>query len=238
MFLFYHIYDKVKSRMIDVEKFFDEYKHGSALWCPVSCEGADLAKFADNVVSNGVSMVSVVPSAVATIWPWLEPFDVKIISRVYIDDKKVSEKHVSDITQVIKESFKYGAHGAQVFLPMAALAGLVDMTYWVKDDLFFDRDLIIGLNISEINPLDWNDVFENLRKIGANALMLVLPKDTGIKSDFVGKINAMLDAWHEDNQFDLHFMLGGNVSRIEQTLRLVESMQPELIKRLKFFVGY
>ena len=238
MFLFYHIYDKVKSRMIDVDNFFDEYKQSSALWCPASCEGAELARFADNVVAKGFSMVSVVPSAVATIWPWLESYDVKIISRVYISDKKVTEKHVSDITEVIKESFKYGAHGAQVFLPLSALSGLVDMTYCVKDDLFFDRDLIVGLNISEINPLDWNDLFGNLRKIGANALMLVFPKDTGNKSDFVGKIHAMLDAWHEDNKFDLHFMLGANVLRTEQTLRLVESMQSALIKHIKFFVGY
>ena len=224
--------------MIDVEKFFDEYKHGVAIWCPAACQGTELAKLADSVVSNNVSMVSVVPAAVATIWPWLESYDVKIISRVYIEDDSVSDECVSQITQMIKDTFKYGAHGAQVFLPLTALSGLVEMTYWVKDDLFFDRDLIVGLNILEINPLDWNDVFENLRKIGANALMLVLPKDMGDKSDFVGKIHAMLDAWHEDNQFDLHFMLGGNVSRIEQTLRLVESMQPELTKCIKFFVGY
>ena len=224
--------------MIDIEVFFEEHKDAAGLWCPSTCDAGDLAKFSDTVVANNVSMVSVVPSAVATIWPWMESYDVKILSRVYIENKKVSEKVVSDITEIIKDSFKHGAYGAQVFLPVAALGDLVEMTHCVKDDLFFDRSLILGLNLLEINSLDWENVFENMRKIGADALMLILPKDTGDKSDFVGRIYAMLENWNENNKFDLHFMLGSKMLRIEQTVRLIEKMQPNLINKVKFWSGY
>ncbi len=224
--------------MIDIEKFFTEYKDMSGLWCPAITDVGDLAKCMDTVVANDFSIISVVPSAVETVWPWLEARDIKIMARFYIADKKISEQSVSDITKEIKECFSCGAHGAQVFLPLGALPDLVEMTHLIKNDLFFDRDLIIGMNISEIKPLDWDGVFENLRKVNVSALMLALPKDTGNKSNFVGKIYGMLDKWHDDNNFDIHFLLGANFMRIEQTVRLIKCMRPELMGRIKFFVGY
>ena len=63
-------------------------------------------------------------------------------------------------------------------------------------------------------------------------------KDAGDKSDFVGRIYGMLNTWDADNKFDLHFAFGPNFMRIEQALRLVQSVRPELVGRLKFWVNY
>lgn len=224
--------------MIDIKNFFETYKNKAALWCNANCDSGDLARCAEFVVANKVRMLSVVPDSVATVWPWLEQEKIKILSRVYVADKKITEKDISDITKIINDSFKHGARGAQVFVPINELENLVDMTYLVKDDLFFDKDLVLGLDIMQINPFDWQNVFENLQKINASALMLVLLQDDGMKSDFVGRIYGMINAWNEQNKFDLHFLLGPDSVRIEQVLRLMEKLRPELIKNVKFFVKY
>ena len=222
---------------MNMESFFEMFKGKAGLWCNANYDSGDLARCAEFVISNKVRFLSVTPDAVATVWPWLENEKVKILSRIYID-KKITEKYVSGITKNINDSFKHGAHGSQVFIPLDALDDLVDMTYLVKDDLFFDKDLIIGIHIAEIAPLDWSKLYRNLQKINAAALMLVLTEDTGDKSDFVGRIYGALDAWNQNNKFDLHFLLGADSMRIEQVLRLVEKMQPELIRKIKFFARY
>ena len=68
-------------------------------------------------------------------------------------------------------------------------------------------------------------------------MLFVFTKDTGKKSDFVGRIYAMLNAWSDDNKFDLHFAFGANFMRIEQAWRLVEKVKPDLISRVKFFIN-
>ena len=60
----------------------------------------------------------------------------------------------------------------------------------------------------------------------------------GNKSDFVGRIYAMLNAWNNDNEFELHFALGPDSMRIEQVVRLVEQLQPQLLDRIKFLVNF
>jgi hypothetical protein len=125
-----------------------------------------------------------------------------------------------------------------VFLPYVALAGLVEQTHGIRGDLFFNKDLIIGIDIADIDSSDWGDLFEKLRKINASALLLVLTKDAGAKSDFVGRLYGMLDKWETENNFDLHFAFGQNFVRIEQTARLIRAMRPDLAKNMKFFVNY
>ena len=207
-----------------------------AIWCGADTCGADLANVAGMCLENKFDLVSVPADLVKTVWPWLEQGDVKIMGRFYFPDKKITENQISDMTIAINNVLKCGAFGAQVFLKLSALSDLVEQTYIIKDDLFFAKDLIIGLDILDIDVSDWNDIFVNLQKINAAALMVVMTRDLGNESDFVGRIYGLLSAWNIQNNFDLHFYLGPDSMRIEQVLRLVKKMRPELESRLKFFI--
>jgi hypothetical protein len=98
--------------------------------------------------------------------------------------------------------------------------------------------LSVCVDVAEIDSCDWEGLFQNLQKINASALTLTLNKDTGDKSDFVGRIYGMLESWNAENNFDLHFVLGQDFYRIEQVLRLIKSVKPELINNVKCFVNY
>lgn len=214
------------------DKFFSEL---AAMWCRNDIENADLALVADKIVKKNVTLASVAPEYVHVMWPWLEKHPVKMMARFFVNDRKITEKNISDLTVKINSTLKQGASGAQVFVPYKLLDDLVEQTYVVRDDLFFDKDLAIGVNIYDLGPFDWDVLYQNLRKIRASALVLVLgPKDAQ-KKDFVGKIYAMLDAWRPENKFDLHFVYGPSLNCIEPTVRLVQRMQPNLIDKMRFF---
>ena len=151
-------------------------------------------------------------------------------------NKNITESQISEITIRINNAFKQGAHGAQIFLPYGALDDLVEQTHVIRDDLFFDKDLEIGIDIGDVDVFEWENLFQKLRKINASSVLFVFTKDTGKKSDFVGRIYAMLNAWNDNNDFDLHFAFGADFMRIEQVWRLVETLKPGLLSRVKFFV--
>lgn len=222
--------------MID-KKYLNNFSEFAALWCRSDMENAELALVADQISANNVPLVSLLPEQVGVIWPWLENMDVKIMPRFFIQDKKITEKNISELTIQINNVLKRGASGAQVFLPYKLLADLVEQTYVVRDDLFFDKDLAIGINLYDVAPLDWSELYQQLRKINASSLILVLGAKDAQKNDFVGRIFAMLDLWEQDNNFDLQFVFGGNLYCMESTLRLVQKMRPDLIDRIRFFVN-
>ncbi len=221
-----------------MDKFLGEnFSELGAVWCKSDVDNADLALVADCIASKNVMLVSVVPEYVGVMWPWLEKNPVKIMARFFINEKKITEKNISDLTIRIKNTLRQGASGAQVFVPYRLFADLVEQVYVVRDDLFFDKDLAIGINIYDINPFDWTDLYRNLRRVNASTLVLVLgPKDAQ-KKDFVGKIFAMMDMWDDKNKFDLHFVYGPSYSCMESTLRMIQKMHPELVNRIKFFVN-
>ncbi len=223
--------------MISIDAVFQELGDMGALWCRADTDAGDLARCTEFVVQNGVDMVSVAPDAIDVLWPWMERMPVKIMARFYAEGKRIVEKQVSDLTVRINTVFKRGAHGAQVFLRPEMLPDLVKQTHIIRDDLFFNKDLSIGLDIGDIDVDAWDDLFQNLQKINASSVLFVFTNDTGDKSDFVGRIYGMLNAWGGANKFDLHFALGPNFMRIEQAKRLVEMIKPELLGGLKFFVN-
>ncbi|MDW2958712.1 MAG: hypothetical protein R8M37_02790 [Alphaproteobacteria bacterium] len=223
--------------MMERIAIFDELKNMAGLWCPSDVDAGDLARVVEFVTEKNLNVISVAPDSVSTIWPWLEDGFVKIMARFYLTDKKVTEAQISDITIRINNAFKQGAHGAQIFMPYDALGDLVEQTHVIRDDLFFDKELSIGIDIGDVDVFEWEHLFERLRKINASSVLFVFTKDTGKKSDFVGRIYAMLNAWNDENKFDLNFALSHNFMRIEQAWRLVESMKPGLISRVKFFVS-
>lgn len=224
--------------MIKTNTILDTIQSQIILWCGATKDAGEMALMAQYVLENNFNQISVAPDSVGVMWPWLENKNVKIWARFYLPEKKISEQQISDVTVRINTVLKQGADGAQVFVAYAALADLVTQTCMVRDDLFFDKQLAIGVDVGEVGVFDWGNFYANLQKINASAVILVLANDTGKKSDFVGRIYAMLSAWSDENKFDVHFALGANLLRIEQVQRLVKQMRPELEDRVKFIVNY
>lgn len=222
--------------MIDKNAVFDFIGVNAAVWCGGDMDATDLAECVQFANEKNLSMISVAPNVVQTVWPWLENGNVKIMSRFYME--KINEGQISDVTVKINSVLRQGAHGAQIFLPYRFLAELVEQTHVVRDDLFFNKDLAIGMDIADVGPFDWDDLFANLRKINASSVIFVLTKDAGDKSDFVGRLYGMLNAWGGDNKFNLHFAFGPNFMRIEQTQRLVQRVRPMLMDGLRFWINF
>jgi hypothetical protein len=223
--------------MIDKSMIFDIVGTNAGLWCGADMDATDLADAVHSADAQNLPMISVVPNMVQTVWPWLEGNNIKIMSRFYLDGKKITEEQISDVTVRINTSLRQGANGAQIFLSYGALAGLVEQTHVVRDDLFFNKDLSIGMDIGEIESFDWPDVFANLQKINASSVIFVFARDTGDKSDFVGRLYGMLNAWNVENKFSLQFAFGPNLLRIEQAMRLVQQMRPNLMDGLRFWIN-
>ena len=224
--------------MIDMNSFFDEIDVVPAIWCGADTDGADLARMTELVTERGINMISVVPEVVPIVWPWIEGRSIKLIGRFYVNDDKVDERVMSDLTIRINASFKCGANGAMVFVRYKHLQSMIDQVAIIRDDLFFNRDLVIGLDIGDIDASDWADLFHQLKRINASAVCFVLTKDAGKKSDFVGRVYGLLNAWDSDFGGALHFALENRPERIDQARRLVESVRPELVSNLRFFVNY
>lgn len=223
--------------MIDKSMIFDIVGTNAGLWCGADMDATDLADAVHFAGVQKLPVVSVAPNMVQTVWPWLEGNNIKIMSRFYLDGKKITEEQISDVTVRINTSLRQGANGAQIFLSYGALAGLVEQTHVVRDDLFFNKDLSIGMDIGEIGPFDWMDVFANLQKINASSVIFVFTHDIGDKSDFVGRLYGMLNAWDVANKFSLQFAFGPNLLRIEQAMRLVQQMRPGLMGELRFWIN-
>ncbi len=217
--------------MIDAETILDGVGKHTALWCAGGGEETDLAVAAHVVMGHGMDMISVTPAAVGVLWPWLEKVRVKIIPRFYV----AGDVDMSDLSCRINAAFKSGAHGAQVFLSRRDLDKFVDELHVIRDDLFFNHVLSIGMDVGEIDADDWGTVFGLLNKIRANSLVLALPHDDGDRSDFVGRIYAAMNAWGAFRGA-LHFALGQNVIRIDQAMRLVQDIQPRLYESVRFFI--
>lgn len=224
--------------MIDKSVIFDLVGTKAGLWCGADMDATDLADAVHVADVQKVPVISVVPNVVQTVWPWVEGNNIKIMLRFYLDGKKITEEQISDITVRINTSLRQGANGAQIFLSYGALAGLVEQTHVVRDDLFFNKDLSIGMDVGEIGPFDWADVFANLQKINASSVIFVFTHDTGDKSDFVGRLYGMLNAWDAANKFSLQFAFCPNLLRIEQAMRLVQQMRPGLMGDLRFWINF
>ena len=148
--------------MIEKNIIFDDLSDVAAVWCDATIDSGELARVAGVIMDRNISFVSVVPECVRIIWPWLENKGVKILSRFVLPDKKVTEQQISDVTMAINTAFKHGAHGAQIFLPYGALGELVEQTHVIRDDLFFNKDLSIAIDINQIDSSDWENLFETV----------------------------------------------------------------------------
>ena len=131
----------------------------------------------------------------------------------------------------------YLADGAQIFVRGTELSSLLEQLRMIRDDLFFNKDVVIGLDICDIGPFDWRAIFGALGAMRVNGIMLALVHDDGDASDFVGRVFACLGAWPDGMNAELQFAAGLMPNRIEQAIRLTQTMQPDMLSRCMFFVG-
>ncbi len=222
-----------------MESLFNELGARACLWCPADAAGTDLAAMTERAVDGRMAVISVAPDAVATVWPWVEKKPVRIFSRFYLDGFTASAAGVvvSDLAVRINASFRRGAHGAQIFVRYRDLNSFADIMRPVRDDLFFNKDLSIGVDIGDMNLCDLGAMFDSLRRINASSVVFANARDAGAKSDFVGRVYGMLGAWPTDWDGGLDFALGDNVMRIEQAWRLVTSLRPQLMNKTRFFIN-
>ncbi len=220
--------------MITSDLIFDDFTNLLCAWVSADAAGADLAKVAEHAIADKMPLISVAPGALGTIWPWLEKEPVKIMARFYYTPP---EMDISELARTINAAFKNGADGAQIFLSVKDLDGFVGDIKSIRDDLFFNRYLSVGIDIGEIAACDWERIFMSLREIRASSVIFALTRDAGDKSDFVGRIYGMLDAFDKKFTGDVHFVLGKNFERSNQTLRLIHKMQPGLANGARFFIG-
>lgn len=227
--------------MIDTHSLFNEIKDTICIRCDDCQDSAELIHVADAVVSRKIPVISVPPEFVEPVWTWLENTPVQIIASFVLDVPKKKgfdkSKEMSDLSTQIMTIFKKGATGAEVFLPVTELPFFTEELITVRDDLFFNKSLSIGLDINHISSGDWQNIFIQLTKIRADALTLY---SNGTKKDndyFVGRIYALMEIMGDNFNGDLHFILGADYQKIEQVWRLVEKMRPDLLNRLKFFLN-
>ena len=223
--------------MIEANEIFSDSDKRISLWCDSAPDTTDLAVLADGIIQNHIDLISVPPEIVRFLWTCLEKENVKIFARyVFEISNRNIEDDVSKLVTKIMETYRSGANGVQLFVNMHNFEKFMDMLSVVKDDLFFHHDLCVVLNIQDIGIDDWNMVFNKLRNVNATAFGIFLGEDMGNRSDYIGRIYGMLERW--DFGGDLHFMLKNNFDRIDQSIRLVEKMKPELSGKLHFFLEY
>ena len=223
--------------MIDINEIFSDSDSRVAFWCESVADTNDLAMMADGIISENIHLISVTPAAVPLIWPYLEKHNVKILTRyIFNPIQKNIDSEIYDLVAEISAICKKGAGGVQIFLEMRDFERFLNAIRTVRDDLFFNHDLSIGADISDLDINNLDHFFEKLRDIRANSLVLTLTEDMGNRSDFVGRVYALVHHWNMNGE--LHFVLNNDYDRMDQVIRLVESERPELNDKLKFFLNY
>ncbi len=234
----YHIYDKVKSVMIKTDTIFDDIEPFKVLWVDDAIvDTADLARMADVAIDSMVPFVSMPAGCVKIFWPWIEEKNIKILSRFNFNIEKKQDVDVvmSEFAEHITTMFRTGAAGVQVFVKCSQISEFVDALRHIRNDLFFDRYLSIGIDLDDMGNSDWDDVFNALSVIRPDSILICGCTDKfNPNSGFAGCVFDMLQKWNTDA--DLHLMFGKNMLRVTQVLRLVEKMRPEISKNMRVFV--
>jgi hypothetical protein len=219
--------------MIEINEIFSDSDKRVAIWCESVSDTNDLAMMCEHVAANNVHLISVSPEVVSDVWAYLEKNKVKILTRY---DVGSVDSDVYDLGAKITSVCKTGANGIQLFIKMRDFERVLDSLLVVRDDLFFGHDLCVVMDTKDLDINNLDFIFQKLRDIRADAFVLTLNEDTGNRSDFVGRIYALLQQFNFEGE--LHFILGNNFDRIDQVVRLTECLRPELSDKLRFFLDY
>ena len=221
--------------MIDINEIFSDSDKKVALWCDDVVDTADLASVAENIVQSGIDLISVSPNMVQNMWVYLEKKPIKILTHYdFLSNNKNIDEDISDLGKKIKDICKHGADGVQIFIEMKNFEIFVEKILPVKNDLFFEKNFGVYMDIIDIDINNLEKIFQKLNEIGANVFGLTLKEDMGNRSDFVGRVYAILNNWNFNGE--LHFLLNNDYERMDQVIRLIESEKPEL--KVKFFLEY
>lgn len=223
--------------MIKSENIFDDIEYMTAMWID-EVDAGELARIASVAIDNNVPFVSMPCSDTKTFWPWVEKTGVKILNRLTfcLEKNQILDDVISEFATNVNAAFRLGAHGIQVLVPLTEIHQFTDAILPIKNDLFFDRYVSVGIDIDDVSYPDWTDVFSKLEQIHPNSILIMGHVDKfNPKSDFVGQIYAMLENWNLNA--DLHLMFGRNMLRVSQVLRLTQKMKPNLIKNMRVFIS-
>lgn len=223
--------------MIEINEIFSDKDKRVALWCDDVSDTNDLALMADYIIKNDIDLISVPTDIVEQTWAYLEKNKVKILTRFdFLPIQKNIDNDMNELSKNIVAVSKKGAGGIQIFVKMRDFERFCDMLMVVRDDLFFEHNLSVVLDINDIDINNLDVFFQKLRDIRADSLGLTLNEDMGNRSDFVGRVYALLQNWNMNG--DLHFILGNNYDRMDQAIRLIEITRPEMSDKVRFFLDY
>jgi hypothetical protein len=203
-----------------------------------AADASELISAADRALRADANAVLVDSDAVHTIWAWLENKGIKIFASLCdanilkTKDQRPKTKDVDYIGLITRINFvlKKGADGI-VLQASDNLPELASAISPVRQDLFFGKKLIIDLDICEVRPLEWADVFNNLNKLGTDGI--VFRKDN--EGDTAGAAHGMLNSWGKDFNGAVYFDFR-KFRDIEDAWRLICNMRPALKDRVRFFV--
>jgi hypothetical protein len=226
--------------MIGYESLYDEIQGAAALRCPDGLDTAALIHVAEAVAAGKIPAVSSGPESVEYLWAWLDKRPVNIYARIEANAKKGRkpdwENEISKLSGQVNAVFKKGAGGAQIFVRYSELESFANELLAIRDGLFFNKDLSLGLDISEIGAADWSGVFAQMNRIRADALLLYLSENKKVAHDFVGRIYGLFENFDPGFGGEMHFMTGNDPARIEQIWRLAMKMRPEIREKIRFFI--
>ena len=220
--------------MIEANEIFSQDDTRLALWCESGADTNDLANMANQIAEKRVRLISVPPEIVSYIWTCLEKTKIDIYTRYsFMPLQKNMDKDINDLSEKVSQIFKQGANGVQIFVQMRDFERFCDALVVVRDDLFFNRKLSVCMDIEDIDINNLGLIFQKLREIKADSFAITFNEDTGNRSDFIGRIYALLEQWDLDGE--LHCVLIDNMDRIDQIIRLTEILKPDLVNKTRFF---
>ena len=206
-----------------------------ASWCDNVQDTNDTAIMANDILESGVDTISVPAENVPFVWICLEKSNVEIYTR-YNFGVNDTDDDFNDLVKKINHVLKSGADGVQIFIKMENFVRFMDLLALVRDDLFFGHKLCICMDINDIDISKWEMIFDKLRALRVDVFAISLEKDDGKRSDFMGRIYGMLNAWNFGGV--LHCIKINKNIRIDEIMRLTEILQPDIYDKLRFFIEY
>lgn len=220
--------------MIDLDVLLNDIKNNTALICSDDCDISELIARAGTIIEKKIPVISVAPESIEMLWSWLEKEDLAIYARFMWEHLDNNDAGISELSENINSAFKKGADGVQIFMDYKDLPKFISQITPIHRDLFFNKDVFIGLNLNEIGPFDWINVFNQINQINATGLTLYYTDKK--YTDYVGIIYGLTKFLKSDFRGHLQFMLNDDYLKIEQTHRLFEKNKPDVLRNIKFFI--
>ena len=238
--------------MIDHTNTLNEIRLNLALSCWGDMDAPMLIKSADLAASGCMPAISAESEYVHMLWSWLEKTDIRIYAKLIEKTKHGSPgKKTKDrdwdaagakLSEKINSTFKNGADAVQLMVDKEDLGGFVSALFPVRGDLFFGRKLFIGLDLGKIDYFDWEEIFYQIEKIGADGILLDAQianskgrnKDQNT-DDTIGRLYGLFDALPPEYSGKIQFS-GLDIAGLESAWRLCQKMRPDMTGNLLFFI--